>query len=128
MEFEIRVYKTPMGKRPTYVFLEEADSFNDELLPNILAALSYMRNKENWGGKLSKKLRGKIFEIRVISPRHYGRVFYAIMPDRALLLFNGYCKTTDKLVERELVKAEIMLDEYNKGRGSYEEFIIDQQI
>lgn len=128
MEFRIRVYLTPRGKCPTIIFLEDAELSGDNLFPNVLAAIRSMRSHQNWGGKLSKKVRGRIFEIRIISSHHYGRIFYAIMPDRALILFNGYCKTTAKLLEKEIIKAEIMLDEYNKGRGSYEEFIIDQEI
>jgi hypothetical protein len=126
MIFRIKYFVTPSGKRPLYEFFDEAHQKDPEMLVAIVASISKMRNRDNWGGRLSKQIRGKIYQIRADSSHHFGRVFYCTLPDRSLLLFNGYMKTTNKVDPRELAKAEGMEHAFKLKGGSYELFTEDQ--
>jgi phage-related protein len=126
MVFSIKIFKGPKGKMPFYIFLEEARNKDDELPAKISAGINKMRSRNNWGGKLSEKVRDDIYAIRILGKHHWARIFYVTLNDRSLLLLNGYLKKADKLDKNEISQAEVLSDEFKQGRATYEEFNFDQ--
>ena len=93
MTWTLAFYQTPGGEQPAAAFVEQ---LADDVRAEVAALLVVLRERGNTLRPPHSKALGEgLFELR--SVKHGVRVFYVFLPDRQIVLLDGFVKKRDDI-------------------------------
>ncbi len=110
----IEFYETGTGKRPVLDFLLNLDC---KLRVKTVGVIRLLEEKgDSLREPFSKKIDDHIFELRIRQGSNIVRILYFYAENGTACLTNGFIKKTDRIPERELLKANRYRNDYLKRR------------
>jgi len=115
MNWEVEFYKDGSGREPVFAFLNDLPAGTRAKVVRLIDLLSEqgVLLKEPY----TRRIRGKLRELRVKDHLGNVRVFYFTFTSRRFVLLHGFLKKTGKTPAREIDLAEKRMKDFMERYG-----------
>jgi phage-related protein len=101
--FSVDGYITDRGRAPFQDALDWFEATDQKLSDKVALWLrDYLPDSTYHVMPHVEPLGSKLYALRVSQAKNEARIFFTMIPDRKILLLNGYCKKTKKIPKEQL--------------------------
>jgi len=122
--YEIRMYRKGRGDTPVQDFLNELDEKAQAKVLKVLELLA--EQGPNLPRPYADVVRGKIRELRIKLSSNQYRILYFFFINKEIILLHGFRKKSQQIDDREIIIAELRMNDWIQRNNAKEIAIGDQ--
>ena len=118
MRFTVDGYEAENGEKPFEQAFSLFRSKSEKLYDKVMLWKDYIADDQYHKMPYCESLGENLFVLRVQHGKHFARLFFTKTKTRVVLLLSGYYKTTNKMPDKEHVRARKLKEGFEGGRDA----------